>query len=57
MQYIKGTHLEAKKTLSEQLKDLTPDQIIDKYSKIPFFELKEAEKDAVINAFKLKTSK
>ena len=55
MQYMKGTYLEAKKTLREQLKDLTPQQIIDKYSKTPFFELKEEEKDEVINAFKLKT--
>jgi hypothetical protein len=47
------TQREAKIELREELKDLTPQQIIEMYSNQPFFELTEAQKDEVINAFKI----
>tara|TARA_R110000868_G_scaffold216872_1_gene467018 strand:+ start:968 stop:1135 length:168 start_codon:yes stop_codon:yes gene_type:complete len=46
------TQREAKEKLREELKDLTPQQIVEMYNNQPFFELTEAQKDEVINAFK-----
>jgi hypothetical protein len=46
------TQKKAKSKLRKELKGLTPKQIIKKYSDKPFFELTEAEKDEVINAYK-----
>ena len=48
------TQREDKIELRKELEDLTPQQIIDRYSDVPFYELTEAEKDEVINAFKNK---
>lgn len=49
------TQQEANVKLTDELKNLTPQEIIKQYSNKPFFELEEAEKDAVINAFKIQT--
>lgn len=44
------TKSEAKAKLNEELKNLTPEQIVTKYSDKPFMELSPAEQDAVMDA-------